>query len=83
MTTKQIYSKLDLLPNSLKSEVNDFIDFLISKTNKSGKGKSTPKFGSAKGFYEMSDENSYFTSFQTSGQRTTEVVANVVSRYRS
>jgi hypothetical protein len=44
----QLYTKLNYLPTDLKSEVNDFIDFLLSKRKKEIK-KKTPKFGCAKG----------------------------------
>jgi hypothetical protein len=36
------------LPNDIKSEVMDFIEFLLTKKNKEIK-KKVPKFGSAKG----------------------------------
>ena len=55
MTTAQLYSKLEMLPDSLKSEVNDFIDFLILKSKKSAK-TNKPQFGSARGFYKISDD---------------------------
>lgn len=55
MTTTQLYNKLAMLPESLKKEVVDFIDFLISKSPKKP-NSNTPKFGSAKGFYEMADD---------------------------
>ena len=44
----QLYTKLNYLPTDLKSEVNDFIDFLLSKRKKEIK-KKIPKFGCAKG----------------------------------
>ena len=44
----QLYTKLINLPTDLKSEVNDFIDFLLSKRKMEIK-KKTPKFGCAKG----------------------------------
>jgi len=44
----QLISKLNYLPADLKSEVNDFIDFLLSKRKKEMK-KKIPKFGCAKG----------------------------------
>lgn len=55
MSTIELYSKLDLLPENLKTEVSDFIDFLISKTQLP-QNKPKAKFGSAKGFYEMKDD---------------------------
>lgn len=44
----QLFAKLNYLPADLKSEVNDFIDFLLSKRNKETE-KKIPKFGCAKG----------------------------------
>jgi len=46
-----LYSKLSNLPDSMKSEVSNFIDFLMSKSKKPTKQK--PKFGSAKGMFKM------------------------------
>ena len=49
MTDIQLYTKISSLPDHLKSEVNDFVDFLKSKKKNS---KSNPKkkriFGYAK-----------------------------------
>ncbi len=44
----QLYTKINSLPNDIKSEVNDFIDFLMTKKKKEIK-KMKPKFGCAKG----------------------------------
>ncbi len=53
-------SKLKQLPENLKSEVLDFIDFLLSKSKASKKSSSpkssSPKFGSAKGMIIMKDD---------------------------
>ena len=48
-----LYNKLSALPDNLKSEVSDFIDFLMSKAKKINtiSNKPTPKFGSAKGMF--------------------------------
>ena len=46
-----LYNKLTHLPDNLKSEVSNFIDFLMSKTKKSTEQK--PRFGSAKGMFKM------------------------------
>jgi hypothetical protein len=46
-----LYSKLSNLPDSMKSEVSNFIDFLMSKNKKPNKQKA--KFGSAKGMIKM------------------------------
>ena len=50
-----LYSKLATLPEYMKSEVADFIDSLINKTQKNnvGKNKPKPKFGSGKGIFKM------------------------------
>ena len=55
MTTTQLCKKLDALPDSLKREVDDFVDFLILKS-KNKASFNAPKFGSAKGFYKMADD---------------------------
>jgi hypothetical protein len=44
----QLYTKINFLSKDLKSEVNDFVDFLLSKNKKEKKNKQ-PKFGCAKG----------------------------------
>ena len=44
----QLYTKIDFLPQELKSEVNDFVDFLLSKSKKEKKSRQ-PKFGCARG----------------------------------
>lgn len=46
-----LYSKLSSLPDNLKHEVSDFIDFLMSKKNKPNGNKPKAKFGSAKGIF--------------------------------
>ena len=48
MTHLQLYKKISYLPDSVKAEVNDFIDFLDEQAEKGNK-KKQPKFGSAKG----------------------------------
>jgi hypothetical protein len=53
MTDIQIYNKLHFLKPSLKKEVSDFIDHLLSKHKIKNKIKK-PKFGSAKGRFKMS-----------------------------
>lgn len=47
-----LYRKLSSLPDHLKSEVEDFIDFLATRTSKNQK-KAKPKFGSGKGTFVM------------------------------
>jgi hypothetical protein len=48
MEHMQLYTKITSLPNDIKSEVNDFIDFLMTKKKKEIK-KKKPIFGCAKG----------------------------------
>ena len=50
-----LYTKLATLPEDLKLEVSDFIDFLLSKATKDKKNKSTAKpiFGSGKGMFKI------------------------------
>jgi hypothetical protein len=55
MTEIQLYTKLSTLPPALKAEVNDFVDFLLSKKKKAVKAKK-PKFGYAKGQFKMSPD---------------------------
>ncbi|MCX6269732.1 MAG: DUF2281 domain-containing protein [Bacteroidetes bacterium] len=55
MEYAHLYKKINILPSDLKSEVNDFIDFLLSKRKKES-GKKKPKFGCAKGQIVMSPD---------------------------
>ncbi len=48
MEHAHLYSKISSLPSDIKSEVNDFIDFLMTKRRKEVK-KKKPIFGCAKG----------------------------------
>ena len=50
MDNTLLYSKLSALPDNLKSEVADFIDFLTAKAKKKSK-KVKHKFGSGKGMF--------------------------------
>ena len=47
-----LYTKLSALPENLKSEVGDFIDFLTTKAKKEQQ-KVKPKFGSGKDMFIM------------------------------
>ena len=47
-----LYKKLLALPDNLKSEVADFIDFLATKAKMKQK-KTKPKFGSGKDMFTM------------------------------
>lgn len=48
MENSHLYAKINSLPDDIKSEVNDFIDFLMAKRKNKIK-KKKPKFGCAKG----------------------------------
>jgi len=52
MNDAVLLDKVSKLPDSLKSEVADFVDFLINK-NKTVIGGGKPVFGSAKGMFIM------------------------------
>lgn len=47
-----LYNKLAKLPDKLKGEVLDFIDFLVKKHKKSEQRKK-PTFGSGRGMFVM------------------------------
>lgn len=58
MDSLLLYKKLNHLPDAMKAEVADFIEFLEQKAKK-GKKKANnpvPKFGSAKGMFVMHDD---------------------------
>jgi len=55
MTDVQLYKRLQNLKPSLKAEVYDFIDFLMTKQKKESKPKK-PQFGCAKGRFYMSPD---------------------------
>ena len=48
-----LYNKLASLPDSLKNQVGDFIDFLTSKDRKEKSKSGKPRFGSGKGIFIM------------------------------
>ena len=48
-----LYNKLASLPDNLKKQVADFIDFLKSKDKKGTPKSNKPKFGSGKGMLVM------------------------------
>jgi len=57
MDNTTLYTKLATLPENLKSEVSDFIDFLLNKEASKDRQHASihkPKFGSAKGLFKMS-----------------------------
>lgn len=55
MADIDMYKKIASLPDELKKEVDDFIDFLISK-KQAGKGEGTRKAGLAKGLIQMRED---------------------------
>lgn len=59
MNSLLLYKKLESLPESMKAEVADFIEFLEKKA-KSKKSETEvskkPKFGSAKGLFTISKD---------------------------
>jgi hypothetical protein len=49
-----LLTKISSLPDELKEEVIDFVDFLLAKTkNKAKESRPGPKFGSAKGMFTI------------------------------
>ncbi len=58
MDSLLIYTKLNSLPDSMKIQVADFIDFLENKAKKQQTilSKSKPQFGSARGVFVMHDD---------------------------
>lgn len=55
MTDIDIYIKLTTLPDEMKKEVDDFVDFLKSKSISKGKVKKKRKSGLAKGLIHMQE----------------------------
>jgi hypothetical protein len=55
MEQVQLFTKISYLPAELKTQVNDFVDFLLSKRKKEEK-KKQPKYGCAKGQIYMSPD---------------------------
>ena len=55
MEQVQLFTKISYLPAELKIQVNDFVDFLLSKRKKEEK-KKQPKYGCAKGQIYMSPD---------------------------
>jgi hypothetical protein len=54
MSEFSLYLKISLLPDSLKSEINDFVDFLREKNlKKKGASQIHPKAGCMKGTFKM------------------------------
>lgn len=54
MNNSIVLSKFQQLPEHLKIEVNDFIEFLLTKAKKGNEEDGTkPQFGSAKGLFTI------------------------------
>jgi hypothetical protein len=53
MTDLSLYTKLSELPSELKSEVSDFIDFLLQKKTKKNYKSNNRIPGKAKGLIKM------------------------------
>lgn len=56
MLDQTILKKIDSLPESLKQEILDFIEFVALKYRKTHKNKKIPQYGSLKGTFVMSDD---------------------------
>jgi len=55
MTSISLYTKISSLPENLKNEANDFIDYLVSKKRKN-KSKKVRQAGFLKGKIKMSSD---------------------------
>jgi hypothetical protein len=55
MTNTALLSKISSLPNSLKKELLDYMEFLIKK-HKVAQTKKRPKAGCMKGTFKMSSD---------------------------
>jgi hypothetical protein len=55
MNNVSLYNKINSLPENLKREVLDFVEFLQTK-NKKGPSKKPRNFGSLKGKIKMADD---------------------------
>jgi len=55
MERMNLNAKINTLPGDLKSEINDFVDFLIAR-RKTKVPNRTPKFGSGKGRIQLSND---------------------------
>jgi hypothetical protein len=56
MSETELLNRVSILPENLKTEVSDYVDFLISKyLNKESSGKPL-KFGMMKGTFEMKSD---------------------------
>lgn len=56
MTDQTILRKIHALPENLKGEIIDFIEFLTYKYDKNLSTKKSPRYGSLKGTFQMSED---------------------------
>ena len=56
MEEQYLLSKIRLLPNELKKEILDFVEFLLNKYKVNENSGKRPMFGSAKGVFKMSPD---------------------------
>lgn len=55
MDTNDLVKQINTLPENLKAEVANFVEFLLSKSEKSNKGKVRP-YGLQKGKIHMAED---------------------------
>ena len=56
MSLLDLIAKIEKLPLEKQTEVEDFVDFLVSKTKNESTPERKPVFGSGKGMFIMSDD---------------------------
>jgi hypothetical protein len=56
MDNQTIILKIQALPENMKKEALDYIEFLLQKYQNKQKPKNTPKLGSGKGIFKMADD---------------------------
>lgn len=56
MDNQQLYQDIETLPENLKEEVKDFVDFLKHKAEKIAEPKKQRVYGYAKGAFKMADD---------------------------
>jgi hypothetical protein len=56
MDNQAILLKIQALPENMKKEALDYIEFLLQKYQSAQKVKKTPKLGSGKGIFKMADD---------------------------
>jgi len=56
MSDLNLYIKISMMPESIKNEISDYMDFLMSKKQKKNKQKKQLKAGFLKGTFKMSSD---------------------------